>query len=209
MNKFNAKSSSYVILSLIIAAFLWYLMFVIKPMNFWFEMSLSILILIAMALLTRDNLLHLGKIKLRHIIIGITSAVVLYFVFYVGNIITGYIFPFKDGQVLSVYSNRAQGNSLLIGVLLLFIIGPGEEIFWRGFIQNTLSQKLGENYGYILSVLLYSGVHVVTGNFMLIIATFVCGVFWGWIYKKEKSLYPVIISHAIWDVAIFIIFPLM
>ena len=94
-------------------------------------------------------------------------------------------------------------------LLLLFIIGPGEEIYWRGFIQNTLSKKMGETKGYIISVLLYAGVHIITGNIMLVIAALVCGIYWGWLYKKEKSLLPVIISHAIWDLTIFVIFPLM
>lgn len=34
-------------------------------------------------------------------------------------------------------------------------------------------------------------------------------IYWGWLYKKEKSLLPVIISHGIWDLTIFVIFPLM
>ena len=172
-------------------------------------MSLSILLLITIVLFLERNLISFKKITLRHILIGIISAIVLYFVFYAGNIISGYLFPFKDAQISSVYSNKAQGNSLLIGGLLLFVIGPGEEIYWRGFIQNFISKKFGENKGYIFATLLYAGVHIITLNFMLIIAALVCGLFWGWIYKKEKSLVPVIISHAIWDFTIFVLFPLM
>ena len=208
MKKLEKKNKT-VVISLIIAALLWFLMFVIKPFNFWIEMSLSILLLVTIALFSERNLISFKKITLRHILIGIVSAILLYFVFYVGNIISGYLFPFKDAQISSVYSNKAQGNSLLIGGLLLFVIGPGEEIYWRGFIQNFLSKKFGENKGYIFATLLYAGVHIITLNFMLIIAALVCGLFWGWIYKKEKSLVPVIISHAIWDFTIFVLFPLM
>ena len=145
----------------------------------------------------------------RHILIGIFSAIGLYIIFYLGNIITGYLFPFKDAQVLSVYSNRSNGNLIWIGLLLLLVIGPGEEIYWRGFIQKNLSAKMGENKGYVISVLLYAGVHIITGNIMLVIAALVCGIYWGWLYKKEKCLLPVIISHAIWDLTVFVIFPLM
>lgn len=208
MKKLESKNKT-VVISLIIATLLWFLMFVIKPFNFWIEMSLSILLLVTIALFSERNLISFKKITLRHILIGIVSAILLYFVFYVGNIISGYLFPFKDAQISSVYSNKAQGNSLLIGGLLLFVIGPGEEIYWRGFIQNFLSKKFGENKGYIFATLLYAGVHIITLNFMLIIAALVCGLFWGWIYKKEKSLVPVIISHAIWDFTIFVLFPLM
>ena len=206
MNKTNSKQ---IIFTIIVASILWYLLFVVKPMNFWLEMSLSISTLVLMAFIFNKNTFKLGKLTKRYIVIGISSAIALYIIFYLGNIVSGFIFPFKDSQVLSVYSNRSSGNLIWIGLLLLFIIGPGEEIYWRGFIQNTLSQKMGETKGYVISVLLYAGVHIITGNVMLVIAALVCGVFWGWLYKKEKSLLPVIISHAIWDLTVFVIFPLM
>lgn len=207
MEKYKIRKSA--IISLLIAPFIWFVIFVIKPFNFWIEMSLAVSFLSAIALFSDRSLLAIKKITIRHVIIGIVSAILLYFVFYLGNIITGYLLPFKDSQVISVYNNRAQGSSLVIGLLLLAIIGPGEEIYWRGFIQNMFSKKFGENNGYIYATLLYTAVHVITLNFMLIIAALVCGIFWGWIYKKEKSLAPVIISHAIWDVTIFVLFPLM
>lgn len=172
-------------------------------------MSISILLLIFMTYFADRAIFSFGKIKGRHILIGVVSAIALYGIFYAGNILSGYLFPFKDAQISSVYSNKSHANLKLIGLLLFFIIGPGEELYWRGFIQNTLSKKLGENKGYLFSVFLYTAVHIVTGNFMLIIAAFVCGLFWGWLYKKEKSLIPVIISHAIWDLTIFVLLPLM
>jgi CAAX amino terminal protease family. len=197
------------IFTLFVAIILWFLLFVIKPINFWLEMSLSISALVLLSLVYNRNHFKINRITLRHIIIGIVSAGGLYLIFYLGNIMSGYLLPFKDAEISSVYSNRANGNLLLISLLLLFVIGPGEEIYWRGYIQNSLSKKLGENKGYIISVLLYSGVHIITGNIMLVIAAFVCGVFWGWLYKKEKSLLPVIISHALWDLTVFVLFPFM
>ena len=195
--------------TILISAILWFVMFVLKPINFWLEMSLSLLMLLILAFIINKNIFKIEKIKFRHIIIGISSAALLYIVFYIGNIITGYIFPFKDAQITSVYSNKTGASPILIGALLLFIIGPCEELYWRGFIQKLLSEKLGENEGYILATALYAGVHIITGNLMLVIAALVCGIFWGWIYKKEKSLVPVIISHAIWDLTIFVLLPLM
>ncbi|WP_425331112.1 CPBP family intramembrane glutamic endopeptidase [Clostridium aminobutyricum] len=209
MDKKNTTSNFYIAFTLLISAVLWFLMFIIKPMNFWIEMSLSISILVALSYWVKRDLFQLSKITWRAIIIGILSAIILYAVFYVGNIVSGYLFPFKEAQVLSVYSNKSQGSPLLIGSLLLLLIGPGEELFWRGFIQQSLATKLGETKGYLLSTLFYTGVHIVTGNFMLIIAALVCGAFWGFMYKKEKSLVPVIISHALWDFTIFVLFPLI
>lgn len=197
------------LLSVLLAAVLWFLLFVIKPLNFWFEMSMSIVLLSAIAALLNKGKFQFGKISFRHIVIGVLSAVLLYFVFYAGNIITGYILPFKNAQVMSVYNNKAGVDLRLISFLLVFIIGPGEELYWRGFIQNTLSAKHGSLKGYLLGTALYAGVHILTGNFMLVVAALVCGLFWGFIYEKEKSLVPVIISHVIWDLSVFVLFPLM
>jgi membrane protease YdiL (CAAX protease family) len=92
-------------------------------------------------------------------------------------------------------------------LLLLFVIGPSEEIFWRGFVQDTLAQKFGDNSGWIIASLVYGGVHIAAWNFMLFAAALVCGLFWGWVFKKYKSLWPGIISHAIWDLTIFVLIP--
>ena len=140
--KAQKQNNAFIILSLIMATILWYVMFVIKPINFWVEMSISILILVITAFLSGYRFPQLKKIEFRHVVIGVVSAVILYFVFYVGNIVSGYLFPFKDAQVLSVYSNRSQGSLVWIGLLLLFIIGPGEEIFWRGLSKHPFQKGL-------------------------------------------------------------------
>lgn len=196
------------IMSLLVAAVLWYLMFIIKPMNFWLEMSLSISVLILLALLGGANLSSLKGMKGRHVIIGVFSSLGLYFIFYLGNFLSRLIFPFSKTQILSVYSNRNQSSLIVIALLLLFIIGSGEEIYWRGFIQQKLEEKFGKTRGLLFGALIYSLVHITTGNFMLILAALVCGLNWGWLYQREKSLIPILLSHALWDVMIFVLWPI-
>lgn len=209
MEKVNSKLTAVFIVSLALSVILWYLLFILKLYNFWAQMAASIIILVITAIIADKNVILFKKITLRHILIGVGSAVLLYVIFYFGNIVSGMILPFKNDQVMSVYNNKTQGTPLEIGLLLLFIIGPGEEIYWRGFIQNFLQIKFGENKGYAIAVALYAGVHIITLNFMLVVAALICGIFWGYIYKKEKSIVPVIISHAIWDTVMFVVLPLM
>jgi hypothetical protein len=87
-------------------------------------------------------------------------------------------------------------------------MGPAEEIYWHGFVQRSLSQQYGSWKGLFLTTAIYSLVHIFALNFMLLVAAAVCGFFWGWLYQREQSLIPVILSHSIWDVIIFVIFPL-
>jgi len=73
-------------------------------------------------------------------------------------------------------------------------------------VQNVLEEKY-RNKAFLISALLYTGVDILTMNFMLIIASLVCGLFWGYLYQRDKSIYPVIISHAVWDLTAFVILP--
>jgi len=85
---------------------------------------------------------------------------------------------------------------------MVFIIGPGEEIFWRGFLQRKWTEKHGSLTGLILAVLFYAGVHISSG------AAAVCGLFWGVLYLRYRSVIMLIISHTLWDLLIFLAFPI-
>ena len=197
---------------IILAAILWLEMFALKNFNFWVEMSIAAPLLALLGLYCNHRCGEAINYRLyvfepKHILIGIISAAVLYGVFYSGDIISKLILSFADKQVVGVYDNKALLNPTTIALLLFFLIGPAEEIFWRGYVQDTLQEKFGDNRGWIIASLIYGGVHIIAMNFMLFMAALICGLFWGWIFKKYRSLWPGIISHAVWDVAIFIIIP--
>jgi hypothetical protein len=42
---------------------------------------------------------------------------------------------------------------------------------------------------------------------MLILAAAVCGVFWGWLYLRFRSPLLNVVSHAVWDLLVFVILP--
>lgn len=93
-------------------------------------------------------------------------------------------------------------------LLILLLIGPGEEFFWRGFIQRRWQNRFGPLAGWVLASALYSLVHLGSGNVMLVLAALVCGLFWGGLYLRCRSLLSVAVSHALWDILIFVLFPL-
>lgn len=197
---------------IILALIFWLEMFVLKTFNFWLEMTIAASMLAGIGLYLNHRNGEAINYRLyyfepKYIIIGIISAAALYLVFYSGDIVSKLILPFADRQVVGVYNNKSLLDPAVIGLLLLFIIGPSEEIFWRGFVQDTLAEKFGENKGWIIASLIYGGVHIVAMNFMLFMAAFICGLFWGWVFKKYKSVWPGLISHAIWDLTIFVLLP--
>ncbi|KXK43498.1 MAG: CAAX amino terminal protease self- immunity [Chlorobi bacterium OLB5] len=197
---------------LILAFIFWIEMFLLKNFNFWIEMTIAASLLAGLGLYFNHVNGEAINYRLyffepKYIITGIVSAALLYIVFYAGDKISGIIFTFADNQVTGVYSNKSLLDPVVIGLLLVFIIGPAEEVFWRGFMQDTLAEKFGDNKGWIIASLIYGGVHIIAFNFMLFMAALICGLFWGWIFKKYRSVWPGIISHALWDLTIFILLP--
>jgi uncharacterized protein len=197
------------LISLIFATFSWYLIFGLKALNFWWGMTAAAGLLAIWSIYRAgDYRSRLFRFDLRQFLWGVFSALALYFIFWIGNFISTRIFPLAAGQIAAVYANRADLESYKIALLLFFWIGPAEEIFWRGMVQRTLSSYFGKNTGWILGAIIYSAVHLWAANLMLCGAALICGLFWGHLYKKFGSLWPGIISHVIWDLLIFLIFPL-
>lgn len=202
-----------IVVGIFIALVLWFIMFspfTAREVNFWAVMFLAGIILSAYSIGNLKNQFkELLNFNFRHILVGIFSAFVLYLVFFVGKYISIALFDFSQNQISSVYTTK-QGTPLwVISLLLLFVIGPAEEIFWRGFIFTKLNEIRNKPYVNLFwATLLYTFVHIWALNLMLLIAAFVCGLFWGYLYLRNKSLVPVIISHSLWDFAVFVLFPL-
>jgi len=194
-----------------LAAFFWFVMFspwTAPRLNFWLVMAAATAVLSAAGLwLQRERLREIYAFRPSHVLIGILSALVLYAVFQAGNAVSTQILQFAKPEIAGIYSTRAQASPLVIGLLLLFWIGPAEEIFWRGFVQERLYGRLGRVGGYLAASLIYAAIHVFGFNFMLFMASLICGLFWGALYLKYRSVWPGLISHAVWDVLIFVVIP--
>jgi membrane protease YdiL (CAAX protease family) len=192
-------------LSLILAAALWILTFLIRPIEFWFSLAISTLLLMIASLSINRNVA--AGIDLRMISYGVLSSVLLYAFFYAGFQITRTI-PILSEGVRRVYEFRSLVAVPMIGLLLIFPIGPGEEIYWRGLIQRRFSERFGPNTGFLAATTAYALVHLPTLNGPLIMTAFIGGLVWGYLYKKTGNLVPAIISHVLWDLLIFVIAPL-
>lgn len=176
---------------------------------FWPMMVVATGLLAGTALwLQRRRLRRVLVFRPTDILLGIGLAAVLYGVFWLGRMAAFELFDFAPPEIHGIYDLRAEAPAWLIAALLICWIGPAEEVFWRGFVQERLAGALGPWPGLLAAAAVYAGVHVWSFNVMLVVAAGVCGVFWGWLFKKTGRLWPVMISHALWDVAVFVLWPL-
>ncbi len=190
------------------AFLLWFFSFAVDVGNFWIKISASALCLALLAAFFGFGPRKWCRFSPADIVLGAGSAVVLYAIFFLGDYISKLLLPFASSQVGHIYAKGDGTPAWVICLLLFFITGPCEEIFWRGFVQEQLSQRLGGLKGWLIAAFFYTAVHLCAMNFMLIGAAAVAGLFWGFMYWRLGRLGPLIISHCIWTTVIFAIFPI-
>ena len=182
------------------------------PLDFWAWLAMNITLVAAVGFAIdkgygRRMKEDIGTGFFRKAGIGIVSAMALYAVFAAGRAAALELLPFAAAGIGNVYALRSGVPLLRIVLLIGLAIGPGEELFWRGFFQENAGARIGRPAGFILASLLYTSVHLASGNIMLILAAAVCGVFWGWLYLRFRSPLLNVVSHTVWDLLVFVILP--
>lgn len=213
----NSNSHSAIVTGLfsIAAAALFIPLFItrgIGPFDFWWWMSVSLVILITTGVFFDRDFRAVIRTALRDrtafkIGWGMAAALALYVMFAIGNMLSRHIFDFAGGNINAVYGFRGEASSLRIALLMAIVIGPGEELFWRFFLQRRLADRFGPWIGFAAATSLYAAVHIASGNLMLVLAALVCGLFWGFIAMRFRSPLINMVSHTVWDIAVFIFFP--
>jgi membrane protease YdiL (CAAX protease family) len=173
--------------------------------NFWVKIGLSVLAVFSYSLFWQKPRINP---RFSSFLLGLFSAGVLYFAFFLGHHLAPYILPGAKAQVGGIYFLGEGTSKGLIFLLLFFITGPGEEIFWRGFLQDRLMKNWGDSRGFLAGTLVYAGVHVFSLNLMLILAALVAGAFWGLLYLWKRDLWLQITSHSAWSAVIFSVAPI-
>jgi membrane protease YdiL (CAAX protease family) len=182
------------------------------PIDFWWWLSTNLVILISIVFFLdrswRQTIAQdMADNMLFKIGMGVLSALLLYVVFFVGNFLSRNIFTFAGSGIQDVYAFKMGVSKFRIALLMIFIIGPGEELFWRGFLQRNLQIKAGKYLGFLLATGIYTLIHLGSGNVMLVLAAGLCGLFWGYLYLRYNSMVLNVVSHTLWDVTVFLWLP--
>lgn len=201
-----------VVFTILLAFVLWTIMFsplTAPHVNFWWMMTASACTLSLFATWFRPDWWKQLKWTPTNIVLGVLIAVALWCTFWIGDKVAVWMFDFARPQVDTIYGMKEGESPWLLTALMLFLIGPAEEIFWRGYVQRTLSERWSPNAGFLVTTAIYALVHAGSCNFMLTMAALVAGVAWGALYRFYPQRFSaILLSHALWDVAVFIWFPI-
>ncbi|WP_088102414.1 CPBP family intramembrane glutamic endopeptidase [Halalkalibacter urbisdiaboli] len=189
-----------------LAALLLATSFIWQPLDFWLLFPISLLILTFYAKLFVT--FELRMFSKKEWLYSLSSGLILYLLFACGKwLITFLNLPLIDSLVRLYHTVQPEG--FFQYVLLFLIVIPGEEWFWRGFVVKRLLAKWTNLQAAFIGTLLYAGIHLFSGSALLVIAAFLAGLCWSYLYVKTRNLAVVIVSHLIFDLFLLIIFPLI
>ena len=174
--------------------------------RFWERMTATGAILGTLAI-AGDRSLQRPRLRPRDIVFGLGAAAGLYGIFQVGDRLARRVLPAGDENIGDIYALREIAPKDEIAARLAAVIGPAEELFWRGLVQRSLSARLGRVPGALAATAAYGGAHVVTGNPALIGAATVAGAYWSALALVGMPMPALIVSHIAWDIWIFLVAP--
>ena len=188
-----------VAVGLAVAAVAWGLLFALGRRNFWPRAAAAGATIGLYALVaTRDELPDLLRPTVADVALGVAGAAVLWAVFWVGDRLVTKLLPRLSAEVDDLYAVRGETSTRTIP-LVLSVIGPAEELFWRGLVQSRA--------GVAVALAGYALVHVWERKPILLLAALVGGAFWGALFAWTGTLTAPIVSHLLWDLAIIVWFP--
>lgn len=97
---------------------------------------------------------------------------------------------------------------LLVNLLyMLFFVGVGEEVLFRGLIQKNLTRLFGWRWGLVGASLLFSIMHLTWRSVPEMFFVFLAGLIFGYCYIRTGSLIASIIIHGINNTVLVAVFP--
>ncbi|WP_313891466.1 type II CAAX endopeptidase family protein [Psychrobacillus sp.] len=171
---------------------------------FWYFYTFTILFLMSLVF-------YYAKIEdkvktLEYLLYGIAFGILLY-----GVLAAGYkaleLVPSFSTTTVDRFFQKFGPTSLWNYLLLVFIIAPGEELFWRGFIQQQLKRWLSPFYAIVASSMLFGLSLLFSGFWLGMLGAFVIGLILGALYEWKKSMPLIILAHITMIVLLFLVLP--
>lgn len=177
-----------------------------SPDKFWQRMTRTGALLGASAL-ANDASLRASRPRPRDLLAAGGIAAGLYGVFQVGDRAARVIMPSGSENIGDIYALRHRRPLPEIAARLALVIGPAEELYWRGLLQSALTRRYGRAKGAAAAAGCYGAAHLASGNPTLVGAATVAGAGWSGFAAIGTPMPALILSHIIWDIWIFLVQP--
>lgn len=178
-----------------------------EPAIFWYLYTFTLLVGIAIALLSGSFNDELSTWK--YLLFGIGYGTILYGIVRLGYLIlTNITITANTEKSVTKFLEIYGPNNIWHYLLLIFIIVVGEELFWRGYVQQQLKKWVSPKFAIIITSVLFALSVAISGFMPGVFAALVAGLIWGTLYEWKKSMPLIIVAHEVFILLLFMIIPL-
>ncbi len=141
--------------------------------------------------------------------IGLAAGVAMVLATHAGFRLLDGALPTLRPLVERLYADLQAPPGPLAALPVVFLVVLSEEVVWRSVLLDALRPKLGGAPALALATAVYAVPQLVAGNWALLAAAVGGGVVWGALYLLRRDLVAPFVCHLLWDVAIFVAWPLV
>lgn len=171
---------------------------------FWYFYAFTTLFLMSLAYYSAKIEDELNTFH--YLILSIAFGALTYALLFIGYKLID-LTPFMSTKSINSFIHKFGPSSIWHYLLLLFIIAPGEEIFWRGFIQQQLKKYLPPVFAITVAAALFSMSFAISGFWLGVLAAFIVSLVFGFLYEWKKSMPLIILAHITMLILLFLVIP--
>jgi membrane protease YdiL (CAAX protease family) len=116
------------------------------------------------------------------------------------------LLPGLETYSAALYSVFRNAPPLAAVALPLIILG--EELVWRGAVQEAAARTRLPTLAPLAAAALYALAHAPAGSVLLTVLALICGLYWGLLRAVSGGLLAPLLAHLAWDAAVLLIRPL-
>lgn len=125
---------------------------------------------------------------------------------------TGLVFGLVEYYILSpepLVETMTLQSLLLPAFILLVATGFTEEVIFRGVMQRSALDVMGGRYALVYVAAVFAALHIGYLSILDVVFVFVVALFFALIVKRTGSLLGVTLSHALTNITLYLVIPLL
>lgn len=115
--------------------------------------------------------------------------------------------PGVSTEVPKLYSVLRQPPGPLLAFPVIVLVITAEEWVWRGLAIDVIGRTASPAASVVLASLTYVLPQVAFRSPLLVVVALLCGLVWGALRVWTKGLTAPLIAHVLWNVLVFVLFP--
>lgn len=145
----------------------------------------------------------------RGVLLGAAAGVALAGASWAGWMVRDFVPIDLTPQVEGLYAVLRRPPGPVLGFPLMVLTIAGEELVFRGLLQDALRSRLGSAGAVGASAVLYTLANLGSGTWILPVVALALGALWGLMAERSRGLWLPLACHLVWDAAVFAVVPLV